>query len=234
MPKHGNELHWIRPDRVYGTGVLTSIPGFNPVQNAQEVAARFTAIWQPRVTDAPAAGQAAGVTAQASAPAPTPAAPTTAAGTAGMGGALGGLRGWWYRRKLKKALSGYRGRQISGAFGAPRDPSGEKYGALPVVGGYAPAFQNQADVGLAITSNAMSVRPMPPTFLPQAAAAAGISPFALANEALSQQLVAGGNLAGARLGASYLPPSIAARANGAVMENINTNYRAPWPWWGRR
>lgn len=50
--RHGEELHLIRPDGVYYTGVLTAIPGFQPVVNAQEVAARFTAIWQPRVQDA--------------------------------------------------------------------------------------------------------------------------------------------------------------------------------------
>lgn len=50
--RHGEELHLIRPDAVMYTGVLTAIPGYQPVMNAQEVAARFTAIWQPRVQDA--------------------------------------------------------------------------------------------------------------------------------------------------------------------------------------
>ncbi len=50
--RHGEEMHLIRPDGVYITSVLTAIPGYQPIMNAQDVAARFTAIWQPRVQDA--------------------------------------------------------------------------------------------------------------------------------------------------------------------------------------
>jgi hypothetical protein len=41
--KHGAELHFVRPDGVYRTSVLQAIPGYQPVSNAMEVAARFTA-----------------------------------------------------------------------------------------------------------------------------------------------------------------------------------------------
>lgn len=40
--QHGQEMHFVRPDRVYRTAVLTSIPGYHPVSNAHAIAARFT------------------------------------------------------------------------------------------------------------------------------------------------------------------------------------------------
>lgn len=43
MAKHGAERHFVRPDGVYRTSVLQAIPGYQPVSNAQQVAARFTA-----------------------------------------------------------------------------------------------------------------------------------------------------------------------------------------------
>lgn len=41
--KHGAEAHFVRPDRVGYTSVLQAIPGFRPVQNAQQIAWEFTA-----------------------------------------------------------------------------------------------------------------------------------------------------------------------------------------------
>lgn len=41
LNKHGAEAHFVRPDRVGYTSVLQAIPGYQPVQNAQEVAWRF-------------------------------------------------------------------------------------------------------------------------------------------------------------------------------------------------
>lgn len=43
MAKHGAEMHFVRPDFVHRTSVLQAIPGYQPVSNAYEVAARFTA-----------------------------------------------------------------------------------------------------------------------------------------------------------------------------------------------
>lgn len=43
MPRHGAEMHFVRPDAVYRTSVLQAIPGYQPVSNAHQVAARFTA-----------------------------------------------------------------------------------------------------------------------------------------------------------------------------------------------
>lgn len=43
MKKHGAEMHFVRPDFVHRTSVLQAIPGYQPVSNAQAVAARFTA-----------------------------------------------------------------------------------------------------------------------------------------------------------------------------------------------
>ena len=221
MARHGNELHLIRPDRVYGTGVLTSIPGFNPVPNAMDVAARFTAIWAPNVMDAPAigppVGSGAGVTATMTTP---PATSTPSSGVSGFGAGamnpIARLRMWWHQRQFKKALQGYRGRQISG-FGDVRDPAA-KYGSVPVVGGYAPAFQTQADVGLAITSKA--VQSGRPPFMPAAAAGAGISPDAYARQTMARDATAG------------LPGTVGMRAAGAAISNVNASYGA-WPWWSR-
>lgn len=41
MAKHGIEQHFVRPDRVYATGVLSPIVGYQPVNEAQQIAARF-------------------------------------------------------------------------------------------------------------------------------------------------------------------------------------------------
>ncbi len=222
----------MRPDRVYGTGVLTAIPGFNPVPNAMDVAARFTAIWAPNVMDAPVigppSGSGAGVTATITSPAPTPAPAVTPSG--GVSGLAGGmvnpiarLRMWWHERQFKKALQGYRGRQIAG-LGDVRDQDGTKYGALPVVGGYAPGFQTQADVGLAITSRGMSTGPLPPAFMPAAAAGSGISPYAYARQSMASQDAAADR---------GIPTSVGMRAAGAAITAVNSGY-TPWPWWSAR
>jgi hypothetical protein len=39
--KHGIESHFVRPDRVYATSVLTPVTGYEPVADAMQVAARF-------------------------------------------------------------------------------------------------------------------------------------------------------------------------------------------------
>jgi hypothetical protein len=41
MPHHGIEQHFVRPDRVYATGVWTPIVGYQPAEAANQVAARF-------------------------------------------------------------------------------------------------------------------------------------------------------------------------------------------------
>lgn len=46
MAKHGAELHFIRPDAVHRSSVLQAIPGFQPVSNAHNITARFTAVPQ--------------------------------------------------------------------------------------------------------------------------------------------------------------------------------------------
>jgi hypothetical protein len=42
IARHGGESHYVRPDRVYRTGVLTPIIGFQPQQDVMAVAAAFT------------------------------------------------------------------------------------------------------------------------------------------------------------------------------------------------
>jgi len=42
IERHGGGSHWVRPDRVYRTGVLVSTSGFQPNQDVQAVAASFT------------------------------------------------------------------------------------------------------------------------------------------------------------------------------------------------
>ena len=41
--RHGDGAHYVRPDRVYRTGVLASVMGYQPDQDVQDVAASFTA-----------------------------------------------------------------------------------------------------------------------------------------------------------------------------------------------
>lgn len=41
--KHGIENHFVRPDRVYATSVLTPVVGYQPVSDAYQVGARFVA-----------------------------------------------------------------------------------------------------------------------------------------------------------------------------------------------
>jgi hypothetical protein len=43
ITRHGGGSHYVRPDRVYRTGVLTSTMGYDPGQDVQNVAASFTA-----------------------------------------------------------------------------------------------------------------------------------------------------------------------------------------------
>lgn len=117
----------MRPDRVYGTGVLTAIPGFQPVQNAMEVAQRFTAIWPPMVTDVPRAAMPQPM--KTMAPSPTtsvataatispgnasiPGSTTVTTTTPAMHGAFGAaaptlmqrFRIWAANRALKRALA---------------------------------------------------------------------------------------------------------------------------------
>lgn len=42
ITRHGGGSHYVRPDRVYRTGVLTSVMGYQPGPDAQAVAASFT------------------------------------------------------------------------------------------------------------------------------------------------------------------------------------------------
>jgi hypothetical protein len=43
ITRHGGGSHYVRPDRVYRTGVLTSTMGYDPNSDVQDVAATFTA-----------------------------------------------------------------------------------------------------------------------------------------------------------------------------------------------
>lgn len=42
IERHGGGSHYVRPDRVYRTGVLTSTMGYQPGQDVQDVVASFT------------------------------------------------------------------------------------------------------------------------------------------------------------------------------------------------
>jgi hypothetical protein len=42
VERHGGGSHYVRPDRVYRTGVLTSTMGYDPGADVQDVAASFT------------------------------------------------------------------------------------------------------------------------------------------------------------------------------------------------
>lgn len=42
ITRHGGGAHYVRPDRVYRTGVLTSIVGYQPNEDVEAVAASFT------------------------------------------------------------------------------------------------------------------------------------------------------------------------------------------------
>jgi len=42
IARHGGESHYVRPDRVYRTGVLTPIVGYQPQQDVMAVAQAFT------------------------------------------------------------------------------------------------------------------------------------------------------------------------------------------------
>jgi hypothetical protein len=41
MPRHDQEQHFVRPDRVYATSVLSPIVGYQPAEDAMQVGARF-------------------------------------------------------------------------------------------------------------------------------------------------------------------------------------------------
>lgn len=189
--RHGEELHVIRPDGVYITSVLTAIPGFQPVQNAQDVAARFTAIWQPRVQDALKG--------------------------AGLGERAPGLverfRLWRYKRKFQKAIAK---RGVHGLYGLGDITRGDPPFAtsVPVGQGYQPAFQRQEEVALQLTTQRLGPSALPPVLNPAMSAAAQITPVAYAPEALSQQLVADrvGGMVGARANSMGVFPFASSQA----------------------
>lgn len=58
ISQHGAESHFVRPDGVTRTSVLQAIPGYQPVQNAQGVALRFT---QPHYFSTALSGALGGV-----------------------------------------------------------------------------------------------------------------------------------------------------------------------------
>lgn len=43
ITRHGGGSHWVRPDRIYRTGVLQSSMGYDPGADVQDVMASFTA-----------------------------------------------------------------------------------------------------------------------------------------------------------------------------------------------
>jgi hypothetical protein len=43
ITRHGGGSHWVRPDRVYRTGVIQSAMGYDPGADVQDVAASFVA-----------------------------------------------------------------------------------------------------------------------------------------------------------------------------------------------
>jgi len=186
--RHGEERHLIRPDGVYYTGVLSAIPGYHPVTNAQEVAARFTAICQPRVQDA-----------------------LQGAFAERRPGLLERLRLALYRARFERALRrmGLRG---------PDDMRFATHSALTsssAVGG-APPFNRQADAALALTMMAVAQgsSSFPPVMNPAPSAAAAISPIATEPIALSAQLVRDrmGGMVGQQADAADLWPFLALRA----------------------
>jgi len=42
ITRHGGGSHFVRPDRVYRTGVLTSTMGYDPTSDVQDIASAFT------------------------------------------------------------------------------------------------------------------------------------------------------------------------------------------------
>lgn len=199
----------VRPDRVYGTGVLTAIPGFQPVQNAMEVAQRFTAIFPPRVTDVPVSAGSGGVPSSMTATSTTP--PLSGASRPNL---LMRFRIWNGQRKLGKAL---RKMGVNGLGAAGRGPAPSPY-SLPVVGGWAPAPTNAMQMGLRLSASAAGSRtasPFPPVFQPQMATAMALTP--------------GANTA-QRLASQYRQPgSVGARAEANAMHDFYTT-RTDMPW----
>jgi hypothetical protein len=59
MARHGGEVHFVRPDRVYKTSVLSPIVGYNPGVDVQAVAQAFTS----RGYNVPTAGMSLGLAA---------------------------------------------------------------------------------------------------------------------------------------------------------------------------
>jgi hypothetical protein len=186
---HGSESHLVRPDCVYRTGCLTAVPpGFQPVSNAMGVAARFTRLWGP-------------------------------SGTGLAGGGIGGFfSDVLAKMRANKIVRDHRKSQqiaVKRAGGSPGVATlPPQYGsstphaanAIPVQGGYAPAFIKAANVGLQLTAQSGQAF-YPPGVQPAMVAAAQIAPAAAtAPETFVQSMVVDrvGGMVGVRAGNAAL------------------------------
>jgi hypothetical protein len=89
ITRHGGGSHYVRPDRVYRTGVLTSTMNYDPNQDVEDVAAAFTQY-------------------------PIDMSVPPSVGMSGLGAAFGAnnmglLQKWWLRFKAWRARKGMAG-----------------------------------------------------------------------------------------------------------------------------
>lgn len=218
MAKHGIEQHFVRPDRVYATGVLTPTVGYQPVADAQQVAARFVS-----------GGQGlAGPQLQLLGPRMRRFNPFRGVGLAGarLDGIIAWLRGlfanltikikgWRIRRELtvgpgttteKKAD----GSTVTSVDTSPRPP--EPYaGAIPTESGWSPAPQSPTTAAN-VVSNGFATNPGAP-MLPSIAASMELIPAAISAPAMFWQQ---------RIAPSF-PPTVAVRAGAAALKNFYKN-----------
>jgi hypothetical protein len=208
MARHGQEMHFVRPDRVYATGVLSPIVGYQPAEDAQQVAARFVG-----------GGQGLGL-----------AGPRAEVRL--MGGSFRPLRGArfdsilsWFRnlvanfrvrmqvarlRREMKVLPPASGQTPSGKNEldtSPRPGVPPQPGSIPVQSGWSPSPQSPA--GIATTLNPV---PEVPT-MPSISASMQLAP-----QATSLPAQYWGQIIG-----PTLPPTVAARATGDALRTFFSN-----------
>lgn len=207
--KHGIEQHFVRPDRVYATSVLTPIIGYQPAADAYQVGARFVA-----------GGQGlAGLRSSYRVPGRAMRFWRRRNGVAGPVSTIRGwlsvrfaaLRAWIESRKIRKELT-----LPPAAEGtvpthevdtSPRGPQPYS-GAIPVQAGWSPKPESPLTAALKITHDKLFKAPV----MPAESAAAQIAPAgALAPNAYVRDVMGG------------LPPVVAQRGEADLLRRFYAN-----------
>lgn len=198
MAKHGIEQHYVRPDRVYATGVLTPIVGYQPAEDAQQVAARFVSGGQglqgvAGLRIAPLRGAMRGV--------------DTVKIRGWFDTLMANIRARWEANKIRRELKQLAPGGTAEMDTSPRPPSPYP-GAVPTQSGWSPVAQSPSSAAAVVTQG--GVYDQQPAQLPEVAAGRQLAPD-------------GTNLPMQFWQNAGLPPVVAARGSADVLTKFFAN-----------